>query len=695
MKPPPFLLAAALLLWGWQTGLIAFALLMAVVLEAARWIEWRVDFGVKDFNRVVDLVSLLGAVGGIYCILTRDATNQVMAMFQATNFTAQSKAVNSISQTTFIYFQWFPMILFPVVAAMTYSTSDQVPRSCFFLLARRRAARTGEPQSLTPAINLAYPYLAVVLFAAALANQRNEWFYFAICAVVATALWATRPRRFSTVVWIAALILVVKAGYFGHRGLNQLQSIVENKVAAWVSNWARRSGDRNEATTAIGTIGRLKLSGKIVMRVEPESGPIPPLLRDTTYNRFDRKTWSNSPRATDQDVNLGDVDTWPMFTKPATNAVRISAFSTRGQAVLATPPGTAILHNLPAGEVKTNGQGTIRALRAPDFLHYSASYGPGASVQAPPSLNSDRSPLDLDIPVREHAVVAELVEELQLLELPHAERVRAIRQFFAANFKYGSFLPSSLDKVPEGMTPLGFFLTKNRVGHCEYYATATTLLLRQAGIPARYVYGWSVQEPEKGTGRFVVRERHAHAWCIYWDDAAGVWVDLDNTPGDWARTEEQNASFWEPLSDRWSRAWFAFSKWRWYGGTGEWQNYFLLALIALIALLAWRLLSQQRRRRRDDGMLAGENLAWPGLDSEFYRVEARLKDAGLGRREGETFADWLGRIEPLTTIPLAPVKHLLGLHYRLRFDPAGLSEAERATLRNDVSAWLAQSPKAS
>lgn len=131
MKPPPFLLAAALLLWGWQTGLIAFALLMAVVLEAARWIEWRVDFGVKDFNRVVDLVSLLGAVGGIYCILTREATNQVMAMFQATNFTAQSKAVNSISQTTFIFFQWFPMILFPAVAALAYSTSDQVPRSCF------------------------------------------------------------------------------------------------------------------------------------------------------------------------------------------------------------------------------------------------------------------------------------------------------------------------------------------------------------------------------------------------------------------------------------------------------------------------------------------------------------------------------------------------------------------------------------
>lgn len=693
MKPPSFLLAAALLLWGWQTGLIAFALLMAVVLEGARWIEWRVDFGVKDFNRVVDLAGLLAAVGGIYCILTREATNQVMAMFQATNFTAQSKAVNSISQTTFIYFQWFPMILFPVVAALTYSTSEAVPRSCFFLLARRRAARTGVPQPVSPGIALAFPYAAVVLFSACLANQRNEWFYFALCAVVAAALWATRPRRFSTVVWIAVLILVVKAGYFGHRGLNQLQSIVENKVAAWVSSWARRSGDRNEATTAIGTIGRLKLSGKIVMRVEPESGPIPPLLRDTTFNRFDRKTWSNSPRATDQDVNLGDVDTWPMFTKPATNAVRISAFSTHGQAVLATPPGTAILHNLPAGEVKTNGQGTIRALRAPDFLHYTASYGPGASVQMPPILKSDRGPLDLDTPVREHAALVQIAEELKLLELPRAERVRAIRQFFTTNFKYGSFLPSSLDMVPQGMTPLGFFLTKNRVGHCEYYATATALLLRHAGIPARYVYGWSVQEPEQGTSRFIVRERHAHAWCIYWDEIANAWVDLDTTPGDWARTEEQNASFWEPLSDRWSRAWFAFSKWRWYGGAGEWQNWLLLALLGLVALLAWRLLARQRRQRKSLVELSPESLHCPGLDSEFYHVEARLGELGLGRREGETFADWLTRIEPLATQPLAPLRALLALHYRLRFDPTGLSEAERVALRSGVGAWLAQSAK--
>lgn len=701
MKPPPLLLAAALLLWGWQTGLLAFALLMAVVLEAARWIEWRVDFGIKDFNRVVDLVSLLGAVGGLYCILTREATNQVMAMFQATNFTAQSKAVNSISQTTFIYFQWFPMILFPVVAALAYSTSEQVPRSCFFMLARRKAARLGVPQPVTPGINLFYPYLAVVLFSACLANQRNEWFYFAVCGVVAAALWATRPGRFSTVVWLVALILVVKAGFYGHRGLNQLQVIVENKVAFWVSNWARRSGERKEAATAIGEVGKLKLSGKIVLRVQPEIGPVPSLLRDSTYSRFDSPKWSNFRQNSGPVTPSEDGNTWQLLNKRATNVVHLMTFATRGQAVLSTPPGTAVLRDLLAGEMSTNSHGVIRVQGAADFLHFRAAHGPGESVQSPPQpdqffvapdgrefgLWADG---DLQIPFAELEAVSRIAKELKLDRLPEVEKVRAIEHFFATGFKYGSFLPSSLDQMPQGMTPLGFFLTKNRVGHCEYYATATALLLRRADIPARYAYGWSVQEPEKNSNGFVVRERHAHAWCVYWSEEAQSWIDLDTTPADWARTEEQNASFWEPLSDQWSRAWFAFSQWRWYGGAGEWQNYLLLALVGLIALLAWRVLSRQRRQRKADEAVAEEWLSRPGLDSEFYRVEGRLDELGLGRWPGETPADWLDRIEPLAKLPVASLRQLLALHYRLRFDPQGLKPAERDALRDGVGDWLAR-----
>jgi transglutaminase-like putative cysteine protease len=43
-------------------------------------------------------------------------------------------------------------------------------------------------------------------------------------------------------------------------------------------------------------------------------------------------------------------------------------------------------------------------------------------------------------------------------------------------------------------TPLARFLLRTRSGHCEYFATATVLLLRQLGIPARYAVGYAVHE---------------------------------------------------------------------------------------------------------------------------------------------------------------------------------------------------------
>ena len=63
-KPPPFLLGAGLLYWGWQTGFPVAGLVMAVVLEAARWVVARWEFSDQDFNRiwVFCTLTLIGSV---------------------------------------------------------------------------------------------------------------------------------------------------------------------------------------------------------------------------------------------------------------------------------------------------------------------------------------------------------------------------------------------------------------------------------------------------------------------------------------------------------------------------------------------------------------------------------------------------------------------------------------------------------
>ena len=70
-----------------------------------------------------------------------------------------------------------------------------------------------------------------------------------------------------------------------------------------------------------------------------------------------------------------------------------------------------------------------------------------------------------------------------------------------------------------------------RAGHCEYFAASTTLLLRAAGIPARYATGFAVMEYSPLEAAFVVRARHAHAWSRAWNGER--WVDLDTTPPSW------------------------------------------------------------------------------------------------------------------------------------------------------------------
>lgn len=72
-----------------------------------------------------------------------------------------------------------------------------------------------------------------------------------------------------------------------------------------------------------------------------------------------------------------------------------------------------------------------------------------------------------------------------------------------------------------------WFLEQSETGYCVHFATAATVLLRAAGIPARYVEGYTVYADAWETT--IVRENHAHAWVEYYVPAVG-WVILDPTP---------------------------------------------------------------------------------------------------------------------------------------------------------------------
>lgn len=85
-----------------------------------------------------------------------------------------------------------------------------------------------------------------------------------------------------------------------------------------------------------------------------------------------------------------------------------------------------------------------------------------------------------------------------------------------------------------------WFLEESETGYCVHFATATTVLLRAAGIPARYVEGYMVSC--SAGSDVIVSNRDAHAWAEYYDSDSGAWRVLEATPADPADEETEPAS---------------------------------------------------------------------------------------------------------------------------------------------------------
>ena len=196
----------------------------------------------------------------------------------------------------------------------------------------------------------------------------------------------------------------------------------------------------------------------------------------------------------------------------------------------------------------------------------------------------------------------------------------------------------------------------------------------------------------RGTG-YIVRERDAHAWCLVWNDATKSWEDFDTTPPSWVAIEgDRSSAIGEWFSDLRSWLGFQFAKFRW--GQAHFQQYILWSLVPVLIVLLYYIIFRGRGRR---SRAVGKNKAavpvnWPGLDSEFYQLEKKLAARGVPRQTGEPLSEWLERAlaEPAVASLRPLLRELLRLHYRHRFDPAGLDESERAALADKAKAALAE-----
>ena len=694
MKTPPFMLLAALLFWGWESGLFLFGAVMGAVLESPRFLKTRWDLAEEDFRRVLTFCTLLALGLAVYTFTSNEAGGGVNGLLHPSPMAVARNT--GVAATLFL--RWLPMTLFLFIAAQMFSERGTVPLSAIsdiFRWQRRRQAGAVPARN----VDVSYPYFMVCLFSAGIhANEGSRSYFWGQCVLLAWALWSLRSRRFSVAVWLAALALAVALGYAGVRGIGLMARAAENFNAQWMQRFFRQRIDSTQSITAIGEIGRLKLSPRIVIRLKTKNGSPPPnYLREASYRFYHMQTW-----------RAGSAGNEPADMLPATNTTTCSLQSDKTNApvvvniacyldgyskevgapegLLPLPTGCSRLENLPTSiaSVKINKTGAVLAI-GPGLMIFDARYGPGATFDSPP--DSSTNSWDLTVPTNEAPALEQVISKMNISGATEEKKLLAIRQFFAANYSYTNWLgPDKVATTNE--TPLARFLLTSRSGHCEYFATATVLLLRKLGIPARYAVGYAVHEPS-GKG-YVVRERDAHAWCLAWDSRENIWKDFDTTPASWIGEENKRASAMQWWSDFWSWIRFQIARLRW--GQTNLRTYILWSLAPMMALLLYQIIFRRRRKRQRarQNETAVETIFRQGLDSEFYLLESRLAARGVARQTGELLSEWLARAlaEPALSDLRGPLRQLLRLHYRHRFDPQGLSAEERENLKREAKACL-------
>ncbi|MGB0992497.1 MAG: transglutaminase-like domain-containing protein [Akkermansiaceae bacterium] len=665
--PPRILAGATLIFWGGLSGNPFFGVVAAVLLEARSWVALRWDFKRASYVRAWHFSILIGALIGVLAWMNGMRMGKIHSLFI-----------------------WVPLILMPVELAQRYGTAALIPLNTFSFFARRKMEENEQKgKAVSPRmINTGYPYVFVVLLATAMASENSLQHFVGLCIIMAAVLlcnlWKNGLRPWA---WAASFLVVLVLGYGMQWGM---QWLYYSYTGAGAGEDGRQTFT-HESRTSIGRLGKLKLSPKIFWRMKVQHGDVPKLIRTATYNRYTHARWQHvydppaaeSLRDDETDYLLGvplkgerDIRTFNEFpgaTEPSlqeqAHVVIVGEVPARqGQNPIPVPHFTVAIGDLnELGEdtsIETNSLGTLR-LANQDYhvIEYAIWTGNASSTEAAPV-----GRYDLTIPPDEQESIKRISKQLGLADIPTTERkIERIRQFFNTEFTYSTHLETPMIDRERRRTAMGIFLETTRSGHCEYFATATALLLRESGVPARYCVGFSVSEKDDDRDEWVMRGTHSHAWCRVW--MGDHWEDVDLTPPAWLVMDSNSGSgFQRKLADWWQRFTEDFLIWRTRGANKTKVVAVVSTIIGLLALwVGWRLW-----RSRNPAMKTSRALRKKLLRSAItplHQLEPWLAKRIGPRPASMPMSTWLETINHSSELDHL-ARQAASLHDALRFDPS-------------------------
>jgi transglutaminase-like putative cysteine protease len=297
----------------------------------------------------------------------------------------------------------------------------------------------------------------------------------------------------------------------------------------------------------LGEIGRIQQSSQLVAHVKIDNDDnglfgTRIYLRGTALTRFDGLRWLNPPRQTEVMPNLyGGRFAIAGRSSQLSPIVERFAFgsihSIIKYRVQMEPIGTNVVFLVSQpryllGKFKEISVDLDESVLNVDRDHIVADYTGISDLSQPVAaeLSKNTDPVPAELATR-YLQLPEL--DSRVVKLTHSltdryhspvEKAEALQHHLVANYGYTLQLPS---ETPAD--PLADFLFHRKEGHCEYFASAMAVMLREAGIPSRIVTGFRGGEFNKLTASYIVRASDAHAWVEAYIPGAG-WVTFDPTP---------------------------------------------------------------------------------------------------------------------------------------------------------------------
>ncbi len=644
MKTPRFFLGAILLFWGWQVDFFWIALILAVILESARTVKTRFELQPSDFNKFVD-ISTIFLAGTVVIALTRDA-----------------------QKANLVLLQWLPLIFFPIIATQEVSVKGRMDIKSFFLAARKKVEMRFYE---TKEIDVSYIYAFFCILSSASANTKGLVYFFSVAVFFVWGLWQIRSRRVPPAGWILCMLIVIILGYEGQTAVRAAGRIISHRIMSYYARY--HTIDPFKTYTSIGEIGDLKFSDEIVLRVFFD-GYVPGntyLLHNATYNRFSSSNWF--AKYGFERIEGKQNKTFWQVNPPTENTQKMTLYFRlqKEKAVLSVPPGVIDISEMKAGECEKNAMQVIRIEDGPSLMKAVVSYTGSSSYDALPD------PDDILIPTKEKPGLEAMAQKLGFENKSEEEILKTIYSFFLSEFAY----TLELKGKGKSQTPIENFLFNTKAGHCEFFATATVLLLRQAGIPARYATGFIAHEYSTLEGRLVVRLRDAHAWAKVFVN--GQWRNLDTTPASFLNIDEEKIPT-SLLEDIFSFFGFKLSQLRHETGAKLMETYGLWLTLPLGLILFLRLRKSGQIKRV--GAQGRKGKGKKEKPTGFYRIEEILSQKGFPRYPHETYASWLKRISshPDNKDRMDHLFLILEQHNQWRFGKAEPTEEQKRKLEEAI-----------